>query len=141
MVSSTNTGDAWSADTDLDAFMTGHGVFKYENERGFNNMTTIAPALGFAGVYGYVQPTLLAFDPNDRNLVVAGGRDSGVFLSTNGGADWHLVTDPFTPEITGKPHLPRPWFAHFEHISANEVNVYIGTQGRGVWRIKCFCHP
>ena len=136
MVFSNNAGGAWTADTDLDAFMTGHGAFKYENERGFNNMTAISPAVGFDGVYGYVQPTLLAFDPTDRNLVVAGGRDSGVFLSTNGGADWHLVTDPFNSDTSGTPHLPRPWFAHFEHLSATDVNVYIGTQGRGVWRIK-----
>src|SRR5205814_2003791 len=67
-------------------------------------------------------------------LVVAGGRDSGVFLSTDGGANWHLLTDPFNSDTSGKPNLPRPSFAYFDHTGANEVDVYIGTQGRGVWR-------
>src|SRR5439155_1733576 len=91
---------------------------------------------GGAGVYGYAQPSLLAYDPDDPNLIVAGGRDSGVFLSTNKGADWHLLTDPFTSDTSGTPNLPRPWFAHFEHLSDTDVNIYIGTQGRGVWKIK-----
>ena len=85
---------------------------------------------------GYSQPTLVAFDPEDPDLIVAGGRDSGVFLSTNGGADWILLTDPFNSHTSGTPHLPRPQFAHFEHTSATDVNIYIGTQGRGVWRFK-----
>src|SRR5439155_1038801 len=48
----------------------------------------------------------------------------------------HLLTDPFTSDTSGTPNLPRPWFAHFEHLSDTDVNIYIGTQGRGVWKIK-----
>ncbi|HEV8535697.1 MAG TPA: hypothetical protein VGR87_08260, partial [Candidatus Limnocylindria bacterium] len=132
MVSSTNAGAGWTQDSDLDAMMTGHGVFKYATRRGPSSFTDFL---------GYPQPTLLAFDPSDSNIVIAGGRDSGVFLSTNGGADWRLITDPFQPEISGVPHLPRPWFAHFEHLSATDVDIYVGTQGRGVWRFRIHLNP
>ena len=126
MVFSNNGGTNWNNDAELDTVMTGGGVFRYRTERGPSN---------FTGFNGYPQPTLVAFDPDDANILVAGGRDSGVFISTNGGQDWSLVTDPFTSGTSGIPHLPRPWFAYFDHEPAGSINVYVGTQGRGVWRI------
>jgi hypothetical protein len=129
MVFSNDGGLTWANDAVLDQLMTGNGVFKYENQRGPTN---------FTGFFGYPQPSLVAFDPEDPNILVAGGRDSGVFLSTDKGKSWDLLTDPFDPGTSGIPHLPRPWFAYFDHEPAGELSLYIGTQGRGVWRLSSF---
>jgi hypothetical protein len=67
--------------------------------------------------------------------VVAGAADAGVFVSVDAGANWTLATGPINP-TPSKPHVPRPWFAYFDHEPIDVVNIYIGTQGRGVWRIS-----
>ena len=85
------------------------------------------------GVLPRLQPVSVAIDPVDPSILVAGGRESGVFLSSDGGQSWAVLTDPFgTSSI---PHLPRPFFAHFDH-EAGETRVYIGSVGRGAWRIE-----
>jgi hypothetical protein len=110
--------------------MTGGGVFSYRNARGPTNFTS---------VNGYPQPTLVAFDTLMRSILVAGGADSGVFLSLDGGTNWMLVTDPFDPVAPGMLHIPRPLFAYFDHQPASLiedfVNIFIGTKRRGVWRL------
>jgi len=123
MVISDDGGATWTPMPEVDALMTGNGSFKYR--------TAIDPF----GRAGYPQPSLVAFDPEDGNILAAGGRDSGVFLSTDGGEDWILVTDPDST-AANPPHLPQPWFAYFDHEPANEVNMYVGTRGRGVWRVN-----
>lgn len=127
MVFSTDGGQNWATDPELDSMMTAGGQVVYTSQVG---------PTAFTGFNGYTQPSLLAFDPENTNIIVAGGRDSGVFLSTDGGADWSLVTDPFTPGSSGKPHLSNPHLAYFDHEPAGTVNVYIGTRGRGVWRLS-----
>ena len=127
MVFSTDSGTTWVNDASLDNAMTGGGAFRYQNRRG---------PTAFTGFGGYPQPTLVAFDPQDPNILVAGGADSGVFLSTDGGSSWTVITDPISSGMSGKPHLPRPWFVQFDHEPANRVKLYIGTQGRGVWRAE-----
>jgi hypothetical protein len=136
MVLSTDAGLSWQPDPKLDTLMTGSGAFRFTTQRGPGNFSTISPAAGGAGILGYAQPTLLAFDPRDPNIIVAGGRDSGVFLSVDKGKTWGYVTDPFTSDTSGIPHLPRPWFAYFDHLTANAFDLYVGTQGRGVWRVR-----
>jgi uncharacterized repeat protein (TIGR01451 family) len=131
MIFSTDGGINWNPDPELDTFMTGNGVFRYQNQRGPGNFTGSGQ-----GFLGYPQPTLLAFDPDSSNVLVAGGRDSGVFLSTNGGGSWGLLTDPFTSNVSGIAHIPRPWFAYFDHEPAGSVRIFIGSQGRGVWRLS-----
>jgi hypothetical protein len=130
MVLTTDGGANWINLTALDTLMTGDGVFNYRNTRGPTNFTS---------VNGYPQPTLVAFDPQNTDLIVAGGADSGIFLSRDGGTNWTLVTDPTSPAESGKPHIPRPEFAYFDHeptsLSEVLVNIYIGTKGRGVWRL------
>lgn len=126
MVYSNDGGATWREDHNLDRMMTGDGQFRYRNETG---------PTPFGGFSGYPQPSLVAFDRFDANLVVAGGRDSGVFLSTNGGQDWGLLTDPLDPGSSHVVHIPRPWFAHFHHSASGTVELYLGTLGRGVWRI------
>jgi uncharacterized repeat protein (TIGR01451 family) len=126
MVRSTDSGQTWTPDPRLDAMMTGNGAFAYR--------TTTGPT-DFTGFNGYVQPTLLAFDPDDPNTIVAGGHDSGVFISTDDGTTWSLMTDPLTPHLSGKPHLPQPRFGYFDHEAGSPTQIYIGTQGRGAWRL------
>jgi hypothetical protein len=126
MVMTTNGGSSWTSLNQLDQLMTGGGVFRYENRRGPRRFTRFQ---------GYPQPTLVAFDPFDRDVIVAAGADSGVFISVNGGTSWKLVTDPINPRISGVPHIPRARHAHFEHDEPEIVRVYLGTQGRGQWRL------
>lgn len=126
MVFSNDGGLTWTNDAQLDKMMTGNGFFKYQTSRG---------PTSYFGFKGYNQPSLVAYDPSDPNVIVAGGRDSGVFLSTNAGKTWGLITDPYNSNVSGVPHLPRPWYAYFDHEAATPTKVYIGTQGRGVWRI------
>ncbi len=128
MVFSTDGGTNWDFDTELDTMMTANGTFLYQTTRGPTSFTTFN---------GYAQPSLLAYDQENPNIIVAGGRDSGIFLSTDSGANWSLLTDPVN--ASSKPHLPRPWYAYFDHgepINADTANIYVGTQGRGVWRIS-----
>jgi photosystem II stability/assembly factor-like uncharacterized protein len=127
MVLSLNGGTTWDRLVALDLMMTGHGAFQYANLTG---------PVAFTGFFGYPQPTLVAFDPADPDILVAGGADSGVFISTNGGTRWQLVTDPFAPGTSGVPHIPRPYYAHFDHDPAGgDINLFLGTRGRGVWRL------
>ena len=127
MVITRNGGTTWSALPALDGLMTGGGVFPYQNVSG---------PTSFASFSGYPQPTLVAFDPLDPDILVAGGADSGVFISTNGGTRWQLVTDPIAPGTSGIPHIPRPYYAHFDHDPpGGDINLFLGTRGRGVWRL------
>lgn len=134
MVFSTNGGLTWNPDPKLDSMMTANGFFKYRTERG------VTTDVGFAATFpGYPQPSLVAFDPENPDIMVAAGRDSGLFISTNRGQEWGLLTDPFDSGTSGIPHLPRPWFAHFHRDSAGTLWLFVGTQGRGVWRLRI--HP
>jgi photosystem II stability/assembly factor-like uncharacterized protein len=127
MVMTLDGGATWVPLPALDAQMTGGGTFLYSNSTGPNRFTSFS---------GYPQPTLVAFDPADRDIVVAGAADAGVFISTNGGTRWQRVTDPISPGTSGTPHIPRPYYAHFDHDSpTGDVNVYLGTRGRGAWRL------
>jgi hypothetical protein len=126
MIRSNDGGTTYTPDTALDAMMTGNGKFYYRNSSGPTN---------FTGTNGYAQPTLVGFDPSDSNTLVAGGHDSGVFVSRNNGVTWSLATDPYTPATSGRAHLSQPRFAYFDHDGGGLLGIYIGTQGRGVWRI------
>ena len=127
MVMTRDGGATWDRLLALDKMMTGGGTFKYANQTGPSP---------FTGFNGYPQPTLISFDPSDPDLLTAGGADSGVFLSTNGGTRWQLVTDPISPGTSGVPHIPRPYYAHFDHDSPGGlINLYLGTRGRGPWRL------
>ena len=127
MVMTRNGGTTWTPIPALDGLMTGGGTFLYNNQTG---------PRAFTNFQGYPQPTLVAFDPLDRDILVAGGADSGVFISTNGGTRWQLVTDPISPGTSGVPHIPRPYYAHFDHDApGGDVQPLSGTRGRGAWRL------
>ena len=135
MLRSTDGGTTWTAMAALDGLMTGGGQFRYVNRRGY---VSGLPATAGSTFAGYPQPTLLAYSPANGDIVVAGAMDAGVFFSFNGGGAWTLLTEPNSP-TAARPHIPRPWYAYFDHegstVLSNRIGLYIGTQGRGVWRI------
>ncbi len=135
MMSSLDGGHTWTHATALDDMMTGKGLgpggssaFLFANSAGL--IDTFRAVFG-----GYPQPSLVAFDPIDPNIIVAGGRDSGLFITTDGGAHWMLLTNPIAPTAS-RPHIPRPHFVHFAHDPDGVLWLYVGTHGRGVWRIR-----
>jgi hypothetical protein len=124
MVLSDDGGATWEPLPELDDLMTGGGDFKYRVK------------MDPWGNPGFSQPTLVAFDEEDPNILAAGAWHAGVFLSTDGGEDWVLVTDPDSTSST-PPNLPQPRFAYFDHDESGgtEIDMYVGTRGRGVWRV------
>jgi uncharacterized repeat protein (TIGR01451 family) len=122
MMRSNDGGSSWTYDAELTNLMSGGGEF------------IPYPQVTGDGIFPYLQPLMVTFDPEDPNFLVAGGASSGVFVSSDGGQSWSLLTDPFTPGASGTPHLPRPMFAHFDHDKPGVVRVYLGT-GRGIWRV------
>lgn len=125
MYLSLNGGVSWQTMPALDQLMRGNGTFPIKNQRGPTN---------FTGMDGYHQPSFAAFDPFDPDNVIAGGRDSGIFLSRNGGTSWTLVTDPRDSDISGVPHIPRPKHAYFSEAD-HDKSIYVSSQGGGVWRL------
>jgi hypothetical protein len=119
MLRSNDGGVNWTSDTVLDGLMTGNGAFKM-------NVTVTSNDR-------YSQPTLIAFDPNDRKTLVAGAADAGIFLSRDDGKTWTTVTN--NSGGAANPIIPRPHWAYFDH-ECGKVSIYIGTQGRGTWRVS-----
>jgi hypothetical protein len=131
MVITVDGGTNWNLLPALDTQMNWGGAFVTRTQRGPSR---------FTGFNGYPQPTLAAFSPVDPNLIIAAGIDSGVFVTTDAGATWEVVSDPFNPTASGTPHIPRAKFAHFDHLAdgpgGSKVDIYVGTRGRGVFRIR-----
>ena len=128
MVMTTDGGANWNPMPQLDNLMTGGGAYMMRTVRG--------PTRG-QGFGGYDQPSMVGISPADPNVMVAGAIDAGVFLSTDAGATWQLVTDPVSPGRTGTPHIPRPLKAYFDHEpTGTRINIYVASVGRGVWRIS-----
>ena len=118
MVSSTDGGATWEPDTKLDALMTGDGAFKYANSFGPEVRWFTPPTTG------YRQPTMVAFHPTNANVLIAGAADSGLFMSTDGGQGWANVTGS----------LPRVWHRYFDSFDSSVF--YVGTVGRGAWKVR-----
>jgi photosystem II stability/assembly factor-like uncharacterized protein len=131
MVFTTDGGTNWDNDPELDSRLTGNGAFEFVNERGPSTNRNSAGAL----FQGYPQPVMVEYSRVDGDVLVVGGQDSGIFVSLDGGGSWGLVTDPFTPGTSGRPHISRPRYSYFDDESAaGTITFYVGTQGRGVWR-------
>ena len=81
MVFSTDGGASWQIDNQLTGLMNGNGNFLMQTQRGPTSFVG-----GFnTGFVGYEQASLVAFSPEDPDILVAGARDAGIFVSTNGG--------------------------------------------------------
>ncbi|HEY0680188.1 MAG TPA: sialidase family protein [Chitinophagaceae bacterium] len=125
----TDYGGNWTQLNALDALMTGNGVFQNVN---FNAPTN------FTAFGGSWQPSMVEFSQLNGNTVVAGATDAGVFLTTDLGNNWRLISNPNNPTSTS-PHIPRPLFAYFTptRFTANSqaFDIWIGTQGAGVRKV------
>jgi photosystem II stability/assembly factor-like uncharacterized protein len=120
VVFSSDGGATWIQDQNLNAHMVGQGKFRALVRNG---------PIDFTGFGSFPQASLLAFDPADANRIVAGSTHAGLFLSHDGGNSWIVVTD--SSGNGGQPVLPRPVAAAFVKGA-----IYIGTQGRGIWRVN-----
>ncbi len=126
----TNGGTSWTALAALDNLMTATGTYKNSSLQGPRE---------FYPNFGRVwQPYMFEINPNDGNIAVAGAADAGIFLTTNFGGNWTLLTNPTNPTSTGStaPHVPRPLFAWFSTKrianSTSAFDLWVGTQGAGV---------
>ena len=129
MVFSTDGGTTWDLDPELDTLMTAGGVFAYQNQRGprTNRGGARGRVLGLpAAEHGGLRPG--GCEHRRRRARSTRACSSRV----DSGANWMRLTDP----INGNVHLPRPRYAYFDHEPAGTTNLYVGTQGRGVWRIQ-----
>ena len=83
--------------TELNTLIDGNDAFK--------EVMYAAPSM-FRTVGFEIQPCLIAIDPLNPEIILSGGIDSGLFLSSNGGDNWSLITDPLAidPEL---PHIPK----------------------------------
>ncbi len=78
-----------------------------------------------AGALPDVPVHSLAVDPsNTARLYV--GTDVGIFVTTNGGANWAVETSGFPNVITESLQI---------QVSGGITNLYAFTHGRGVWRV------
>ena len=124
-------GAAWTRDRGLENLMKGNGAFGLQSQ----NSSQYHP-YQFGRTF---QPSVLAIHPTNPQMIAAGGLDSGLFLSTDGGTSWRLLDDPLGQGLTHLgnnfgsdtiPHLSRPRFVHF-----NGNTLYVAGQGRGLWQI------
>ena len=128
MWSTQNFGGNWCPLNNLDNLMLG-AVFKNNTLNGPTN---------FQGFGQYWQPFMVQIDPNNGNTALVGAADAGVFLTTDFGNNWKLLTNPINPSSTDV-HIARPLYAYFSptRFSANSqaFDVWIATQGSGVQKV------
>jgi len=121
----------WTPMNQLDNLMVGGGVFQ--------NLVNTGPT-NFTGFGSYWQPYLFEFNPANPNTVVAGAADAGVFLTTDFGNNWQLISNPINPSSNSSvPHIARPVAAYFSptRFNANTTafDVWIASQGAGVEKV------
>ncbi|MEX0330479.1 MAG: WD40/YVTN/BNR-like repeat-containing protein [Puniceicoccaceae bacterium] len=96
--------DVWIAGTE------GRGIYISHDDA--VSWKAVAPALSEANVYG------VAVDPHDSNHLAAGGWDTGIHLSSDGGITWQKATDLVSPNVTAvcfDANVPgRLWASTFE---------------------------
>lgn len=108
---STNGGKSWQTDATLTSLVTDGGVYQFDNAAG-----------GDISAFG--------IDPGS-NTVVVGTNFTGMFASTDAfpptGNSAHWISIP------GSRQIPR--ISGFFFDTNNPGTVYIGSQGRGAWRM------
>jgi len=92
-----------------------------------DNGLTTATTLG--NVYPFISPfgpnvNSFGFDPAS-NTILAGTQFSGIFASYDSGAHWS--------QLPGSQQVPRVLDFFFD--TRNQGTVYVGSQGRGAWKI------
>jgi hypothetical protein len=81
---------------------------------------------------------MVDFDRNNGSNVVAGAADAGVFLTTDFGGTWRLISNPVSPTSTA-PNISKPISAYFSPVRFNAntaaFDIWIGTRGSGVFKV------
>ncbi|HEY6875948.1 MAG TPA: hypothetical protein VI384_06280 [Candidatus Dormibacteraeota bacterium] len=103
--SSTDGGQTWVADNGLTNASTLGNVYPFTTPAGPNINS-------------------FSFDPAS-NTILAGTQFSGIFASYDGGASWS--------QLPGSQQVPRVLQFFFD--TRNQGTVYVGSQGRGAWKI------
>jgi hypothetical protein len=130
LVRSDNGGTSWTYLRELDAAVLGDVL--YTGTRTFVPKTQLGMREDPKG--SYFQPNLIALDPKDTNVIVVAGHDSGLFISTNAGKDWARLVNGVagTGSLSAIPHARS---AYFDNEPNMTPQLYIGTEGLGVWRV------
>lgn len=92
----------------------------------------------------YVGPTQpisavveIAYDAADPNLVYAATRGTGLWKSTDGGANWQEVTsfpgDPFITSVAAHPDVPRTVFVRSEEPPHWAPSLYVSRDAGENW--------
>jgi Bacterial Ig-like domain (group 3) len=104
------------------------GAVKFSNDGGatWHTDATLGNLVTAGGVYPSVSSdiTSFGFDPTN-GTVMAGTNFTGIFVSIDSGAHWVLVP--------GSQQIPRVGSFFFD--TRNPGTSYVGSQGRGAWRI------
>ena len=132
MIFSNNSGSTWEFDPDLDAALLGDHLRSGVTEFVARSQTQNRGFAPFSPVLPYFQPSLIEFHPTDPSVIVVGGQDAGLIISTNSGLDWVPLRNPIPAPST----LPNPFHAYFDLEPGLAPSLIVGTQGAGVWRIN-----
>jgi hypothetical protein len=124
MLRTADGGRTWIPIPALDRLMTGNGKLRYLVPTGRNDWATFE---------GYAQPRFVAYNPRNGRIVLAGGIDSGLFISMDSGETWRNLTRPIGPRTN--PEIMRPMNVYFAGASPSS-DIYVSTQGSGIWRIR-----
>jgi hypothetical protein len=124
MLRTVDGGRTWIPIPALDRLMTGNGKLRYLVPTGRNDWATFE---------GYAQPQFVAYNPGNGRIVLAGGIDSGLFISMDSGETWRNLTRPIGPHTN--PEIMRPMSVYFAGASPSS-DIYVSTQGSGIWRIR-----
>ena len=102
---SNDSGGTWTADPGLTSISTLGGAYPF--------LSAVGPNINSFG-----------FDPAS-STVLAGTQFSGIFASADGGATW--------AQVLGSQQIPRVLDFFFD--TRNPNTAYVGSQGRGAWKI------
>jgi hypothetical protein len=119
MLFSHDGGATWIVDQALTDLITHHG--QYEFTAPFPEPDPGDAA--FANTVPWGQVTAIGVDPSGQTILV-GTWTAGIFATFDGGAHWR--------EIPGSQLIPRPSGFFFNEKTGA---IYVGSTGRGVWRI------
>ncbi|HXQ62621.1 MAG TPA: hypothetical protein VN796_09825 [Acidimicrobiales bacterium] len=106
---------------------SGSGAVKFSTNGGtsWQTDTALTSLVTDGGVFPFNEDiTAFAFDPNS-NTILAGTNFTGIFASTDGGAHWFPVP--------GSQQISR--VSSFFFDGNNPGRSYVGSYGRGIWRI------
>jgi hypothetical protein len=105
MKSSIDRGTTWQTDTSLTNLLTNSGQFPL-------------------GANGFVQPRVIAYDPDNGNRILVGTESAGIMMTSDAGAHWSKIAG--SEKVTNVTGI---FFDEFRQT------ITMSTYGRGLWSI------